>query len=69
MKYILFFILSFCLGFMISKICADLTIKWLGCPVYTDIDSYGNGVTNAFDSSREIGLRSDGVVVWRDKKQ
>ena len=54
----------------------DQQTVWLGWPVYAiqyqgiDPGFYSGGApsTQTIDKSVEIGLRSDGVVVWRKKE-
>ena len=55
---------------------SDLHVQWLGYVVYaTSYDGVdpgilgGNPLSQHTDTIHEIGLRSDGVVVWRDSNK
>jgi hypothetical protein len=40
------------------------TVNWVGCPVYGEADGSDRWTL----ISHQIGLRSDGVVVWKRKE-
>ncbi len=42
------------------------SVNWVGCPVVSNDDQWSP--SQAWLSSVEMGLRSDGVVVWRTRK-
>ena len=42
------------------------TTEWIGCPMTSDDDKYTP--RQGWVASVEIGLRSDGIVVWRARK-
>lgn len=48
-----------CAGFAKQKV----TTNWIGCPVVSDDDPYWP--RQKWLSGVKIGLRSDGVVVWK----
>ena len=45
---------------------SKLTTEWVGCPMVSNDDKYMP--SRGWLPTVEIGLRSDGVVVWRDRK-
>lgn len=51
---------------MENKISDNPKIIWIGCPMVSDNDPFTP--SQGWISSIEIGLREDGIVVWREKK-
>ena len=41
-------------------------ITWIGCPMVSDNDKYTP--SQGWISSQKIGLRKDGIVVWKENK-
>lgn len=57
-------------AFSISDINKAQSVEWKGVMVYAEKDPAGafNGYKITIDAKYEMGMRSDGVVVWREKK-
>lgn len=49
-----------------NKILGNPKIIWIGCPMVSDNDLFTP--SQGWISSVEIGLREDGIVIWREKK-